>query len=420
MEDQRTDFYVYAYRDPNTLEPFYIGKGLNGRIDIHLVDARNPRHTTENYYNPTKLNMIRDLLENDQEPIIEKVCTDLVEEDAFDLETFLIQEIGRLSHGEGPLTNMTLGGEGMAGIIKDKTIYHLVNSFSGEEAHVTQYQMHLDLGLTQSGACWLVSGTIQSSSGWRLASNENTKVSHKGIKLKFVNAYTGEVVHKTQNEMVEDHGVTIAPISMVASGTYTQTKGWCLNEVPDDFVYEDTSKYKFVHHTGEVRYLTIQDFKDTIYNSSKVNEVASGKRRSIKGWFLNEAQEITRLDGEDPKIYTIFNLNTKEELHGTRSYLMSLTDLSLHQIGEMVRSKMTSTKGWKVIFADADYYGDTRKPLSNTEVYTFQRTDDSDSFTGTRHEFNRYAPLSKRKQYNFRGMIDYGRSSFGWSIISSD
>lgn len=36
----------------------------------------------------------------------------------------------------------------------------------------------------------------------------------------YVYAYTGEVVHKTQNEMVEDHGVTIAPISMVASGIY--------------------------------------------------------------------------------------------------------------------------------------------------------------------------------------------------------
>ena len=216
--EERTDFYVYVYRDPFNNEPFYIGKGVNGRADIHLREAKNPSITTKNYYNNVKLSKIRGILDQGETPIIEYVCEGMTEEDALELEVFLISEIGRYVLGEGPLTNLTDGGEGFSGVVKDKTKYHIINIDTGEEKHLTQHQMHRELGMAQTGACCLVSGKTQISAGWRLFENETDRTVYVGQKHTFINAYTNETIHCTQNELVVKYDLNATCVHAIVAG----------------------------------------------------------------------------------------------------------------------------------------------------------------------------------------------------------
>ena len=83
-------YYTYGYlRQDGT--PYYIGKGHGQRVaKKHLVEI------------PTKDRIIF-------------YAENLPEEEAFELEEFLISEIGRKDLNTGPLLNRTSGGGGIAG-----------------------------------------------------------------------------------------------------------------------------------------------------------------------------------------------------------------------------------------------------------------------------------------------------------------
>ena len=120
-------FYIYAYIDPSKkgeyfyecldfsflYEPFYIGKGQNERMFIHLKDYRLKR---KNHMS----NKINKLKKNGIEPIIIKLYDGLTEKEAFDKEIFLIKYIGRKLKEEGPLVNIVDGGEGVSGLVHTK------------------------------------------------------------------------------------------------------------------------------------------------------------------------------------------------------------------------------------------------------------------------------------------------------------
>ena len=107
------EFYVYSYESPNTGVPFYIGKGKGNRHIYHLLEAKK-EHTADK--NKHKISKIKKILASGKEPVINIVMGNMTEEDAFELEEFLIQEIGRADIGLGTLTNLSDGGEGGKGI----------------------------------------------------------------------------------------------------------------------------------------------------------------------------------------------------------------------------------------------------------------------------------------------------------------
>ena len=95
-------FYVYSLQDPSTLEPFYIGKGSNGRIGHHFRESQA-------HNNPHKWNKVQKLLREGftHSQIQKKLATGLPEDLAYELEAFLISETGLEN-----LTNVMEGGEG--------------------------------------------------------------------------------------------------------------------------------------------------------------------------------------------------------------------------------------------------------------------------------------------------------------------
>ena len=108
-------YYVYAYLDPRrpsdddrfSNEPFYIGRGSKSRLNSHINEAKRlPETITRD------INKIRSILSTGMTPIIIKLFDGMTMEESKIKEYELIKEIGRSLFGEGPLTNLTEGGEG--------------------------------------------------------------------------------------------------------------------------------------------------------------------------------------------------------------------------------------------------------------------------------------------------------------------
>jgi len=110
------DYYVYVYLNPLVkgkfvydnyefeFEPFYVGKGKSNRYKSHLYNRSLKRINEKN-------KIIKEILSNNIKPIIKKIHTELIEKKSFDIEMDVINKIGVI-YGNGPLTNLTKGGEG--------------------------------------------------------------------------------------------------------------------------------------------------------------------------------------------------------------------------------------------------------------------------------------------------------------------
>lgn len=119
-------YYVYAYLDPRressdhrfSNEPFYIGRGRDSRLNYHINEAKRlpdtipPSMYKSKRLNMLKINKIRSIWSEGLEPIIVKLFTDLNMDESKLKEIEMIKELGRSVFGEGPLTNLTEGGEG--------------------------------------------------------------------------------------------------------------------------------------------------------------------------------------------------------------------------------------------------------------------------------------------------------------------
>ena len=106
------DYYVYIYYHPVTMVPFYVGMGKGKRKMAHLKEAiKDPLPQAGQH----KLNVIRKLLKEGQEPVIQQVIDGLTRDEAKHKEEQLIESIGRIDLGTGTLTNQTKGGDGNRG-----------------------------------------------------------------------------------------------------------------------------------------------------------------------------------------------------------------------------------------------------------------------------------------------------------------
>ncbi len=96
--DIKEEFYVYLHKKADNGEPFYVGKGKGLR-------AYSAKHRSNWWTNVTT--------KHGCDVVI--IDNNLSEGDAFELEVFLISELGRADLGLGPLVNMTNGGDGISG-----------------------------------------------------------------------------------------------------------------------------------------------------------------------------------------------------------------------------------------------------------------------------------------------------------------
>jgi hypothetical protein len=101
----RSNYYVYVYSYPDGT-PFYVGKGTGNRDRTHLCDAKAGRNLKK-----WAVRITAKILREGQEPLIERVLDNAVENEALDMEIALIAQYGRIDIGTGCLTNCTDGGD---------------------------------------------------------------------------------------------------------------------------------------------------------------------------------------------------------------------------------------------------------------------------------------------------------------------
>ena len=124
-------FYVYIYLDPRKpgkwfyrgiefdYEPIYVGKGSGHRYKEHLSYIKS-KSFNENSFLKRKIQNI--YKESGKEPLVIKLYENITQDCSFELEKFLIKQIGRYNQKRGPLCNLTDGGEGEAGrIVSEET-----------------------------------------------------------------------------------------------------------------------------------------------------------------------------------------------------------------------------------------------------------------------------------------------------------
>lgn len=114
------NFYVYSILDPRkpgvykyndlefSYEPIYIGKGKNNRLYQHT------KLYNLNKYDSYKDRKLKKIINEGFKPIIVKLKENLIEQDALNLEKEYISKIKR--YPDGPLTNLTDGGDGVSGL----------------------------------------------------------------------------------------------------------------------------------------------------------------------------------------------------------------------------------------------------------------------------------------------------------------
>lgn len=102
----RSDYYVYAWRRPDTGAIFYVGKG------------KAYRDTREKRSNPIFVSILNKLRRSGFEPAVERIRTGLTEPEALLLERHEIAKHGRINLKTGTLANLTDGGEGTSGAVQ--------------------------------------------------------------------------------------------------------------------------------------------------------------------------------------------------------------------------------------------------------------------------------------------------------------
>lgn len=95
-------YYIYAFCKPDGT-PYYIGKGHGNRMNSMRRSELCKRHVAKYGKN------------------LRYIEKDMTEESAFELEKFLISELGRIDKKTGVLTNHTDGGEGASNPSKETT-----------------------------------------------------------------------------------------------------------------------------------------------------------------------------------------------------------------------------------------------------------------------------------------------------------
>lgn len=113
------NYYLYVLLDPRkpglhkyqdlefSFIPFYVGISKHeNRFVEHLNESRKNRKS----YKCNKIRKIKE--ETSKDPIIIKLFENVTKEEAINLEREYIKKIGRYVLKEGPLTNLTSGGDG--------------------------------------------------------------------------------------------------------------------------------------------------------------------------------------------------------------------------------------------------------------------------------------------------------------------
>jgi hypothetical protein len=339
------NFYVYVYKDPDTLIPFYVGKGKESRYKSHINEAmksENPR--------THKLRKIKKILNEGKTPIIEKFQEGMTEDEAYDLEKHLISYYGRVEDG-GSLTNVAEGGLRSAGggnKFNDEmiTLYH----FDGSEITATRGELVNNYKFYASSVTRLFQGKLNIINGW--SRDKNIKSKHR--IYHFRNNKTNEQVLMRPSEFARYINISTSYVSKLINGENKHIRHWCI-DYNGETETKDLNVYEFKNiNTGEVVNCTIQQLSDELgikYSMvDRVVNTSDHNRNIVRGWGL--ATKIDALPTKmscqvDRKIYNFYHKDGMT-FSGLQREFRKKYNIPAPQVSSLINSKIKSTFGWRL------------------------------------------------------------------------
>lgn len=122
---ETTNYYIYVFLNnlkPGNYkygefvfdyEPYYIGVSNTGtyytREEVHIKYARLKKDVCNN---KLKMNTINNIIKNGLEPMYKRLEQNLTKDESYQMEIDLIRTIGTRIARNGPLSNISLGGDG--------------------------------------------------------------------------------------------------------------------------------------------------------------------------------------------------------------------------------------------------------------------------------------------------------------------
>ena len=137
-KDSVNHFYVYILRRPDKVDPFdetksqpfYVGKGCNGRLQDHRREAKRLQHKPGGKI--VKILLIHKLWKQKLDFEEEIYKDNLTENKAHEIECLLIRRYGRINNNTGVLSNMTDGGDGVVGLIMPESAKELLRQHANK------------------------------------------------------------------------------------------------------------------------------------------------------------------------------------------------------------------------------------------------------------------------------------------------
>lgn len=210
-------FYVYVYLDPRkpgtykynefefTHQPFYIGKGKGYRCYVGLKN--------DNQVYKVKYNKIQSIISSGNIPIVIKLYENLTEEESLKIEVELISKIGKIINKNGPLVNITDGGDGGNGFkhtnewkkVLSKPIIQLSldDILIKEFNSIKEASVETNIHKQNIGAC--ANGKYKTAGGykWVYKNNESKLQSHLSSTVKMPK-HTDETKKKLKKKRNQD------------------------------------------------------------------------------------------------------------------------------------------------------------------------------------------------------------------------
>ncbi len=350
MENNKNCYYIYAYLDPISRIPFYIGKGKGSRDKSHLNEAIRKKNLKTKSY---KLNKIKKILENGDLPIIERWSEGLTEKDAYEYERDIISSFGRKTDG-GCLTNISAGQSSPRNTTNRegnrKTEKITLYNVDGRIIEATRYELVHEYNITYSIVSNLFKGKQKTTGEWSV---DKTLLDGIAKTYCFFNKKTGEKFLFNRKEFSDYTGISLACISELLSQKKKNIREWIIllnheDAPPKDEVYHFLNKI-----TGVDEICTIDELCKTYkLQKSRIERLitTSDHNRNLhKGWGLYDVvKDIKRTSVSDERIYFFKNKKTGETFSGTQKQFRTQFNIPLKMCSALVNMKKKSVYGWVI------------------------------------------------------------------------
>jgi len=240
-------FYVYCYLDPRfpgkfkygefefNYKPFYIGKG-KGKRCIRALEPNELKKQNRTI----KRNYLESLYKNGYSPIVLKLYENILENDAFDKEMYLIKTIGRIKDSTGPLTNISDGGDGYSGFKHSEKVKEKISKIHKGRKLTEEHKSLLSIknkeALTKKGGKFTeehIEKLKKANSRPRGPMSDNSKIARCN---KYLITSPEGVEHEVSNiaEFCNKNNISVKEMRRIAHKNKTY-QGWKCIKITDKY-----------------------------------------------------------------------------------------------------------------------------------------------------------------------------------------